>query len=92
MPFIKIPQKDLILEAPSGENLMTFLHEQQLPVASSCLGEGVCSMCKLKITGNLKPAQLSETETLRRNKCDNDERLSCQITIESDLVVQAKYW
>ncbi len=92
MPKISIPQKQLTLEAREGENLMSFLIAQQLPVASSCLGDGVCSMCRVKIKGTIPPPVDFEKRALVRNKCAEDERLSCQITIASDLEVTTRYW
>ena len=92
MPKIFVPQKKLTFEAEGGENLMSFLIAQQLPVASSCLGDGVCSMCRVKIKGNIPPPVDYEILALVRNKCAEDERLSCQITIESDLEVTTRYW
>ena len=73
---------------------MRFLLGHQIPVASSCLGDGICSKCRVRVPGNTASSPVSEIElnTLKRNKCAEDERLSCQITIESDLEVYANYW
>ncbi len=53
-------------------------------------------MCKVKVTSELDAsiglAENLELETLKRNKCEPDERLSCQISITGDLTVTAKYW
>lgn len=95
MPLIKLPQKNLILEAPVGANLMRFLLDHQIPVASSCLGDGICSKCRVRVVpGNISIGTASEIEknTLTRNKCAEDERLSCQITVENDLEIYASYW
>jgi len=92
MPKISLPQKNIKLDVATHSNLMNSLLDSGLPVASSCHGEGICSMCRLKITGFVKPAETFELETLKRNKCAPDERLSCQILVTSDLVVSAKYW
>ncbi len=92
MPRISLPQKNLILDAASGENLMDFLIKNQIPVASSCLGEGICSMCRVKIKGELSSPSEFEKRTLVRNKCADDERLSCQIVIATELEVETKYW
>ena len=92
MAKIYLPQKNLTLEAPLGENLMTYLQSKDIPVASSCLGEGVCSMCKVQIIGSITAPTTLEQTTLTRNKCGPSERLSCQITIENDLEVTTKYW
>lgn len=92
MPKVSIPQKHLILDAPTGENLMSFLQAKDIPVASSCLGEGICSMCKVKVVGALPEASSIEKNTLNRNKAQSDERLSCQITLTEDIEVSTKYW
>jgi len=94
MPLVKLPQKNLVLEAPTGANLMRFLLDHQIPVASSCLGDGICSKCRVRVPGLVWSSIVSEVEknTLKRNKCAEDERLSCQITIEGDLEVYASYW
>lgn len=92
MPKIHLTQKNMEFEVASGANLMNALIASGLPVASSCLGEGVCSMCRVKIKGQVSPAEKIEQESLTRNKCEPDERLSCQINVTSDISVSTKYW
>ncbi len=96
MPKISIPQKNLSFEVENNSNLMDSLLAAGLPVASSCHGDGICSMCKVKVWGLISGpenfAENLEREVLKRNKCEADERLSCQITVVSDLIVTTKYW
>ncbi|MEQ1722872.1 MAG: 2Fe-2S iron-sulfur cluster-binding protein [Pseudobdellovibrio sp.] len=92
MNKINIPQRQLTLEVASGSNLMNALLDAGIPVASSCHGEGVCSMCRVKIEGVVNPPENFEVETLKRNKCTPEERLSCQILVSSDVSVATKYW
>lgn len=92
MPKVSLPQKSLILSIESNSNLMNALLAVGVPVASSCHGEGICSMCKVKIQGPVSPPEKYEVETLKRNRCEADERLSCQIEVTNDLTVTAKYW
>lgn len=92
MPKIIIPQKKLSFEVESSSNLMNALLQNGVPVASSCNGDGICSKCKVKITGLINQTEALELETLKRNKCEPDERLSCQVLVTSDLTVTAKYW
>lgn len=92
MPKIHLPQKNLTLDAPTGENLMDYLQAQQIPVASSCLGDGICSMCKMSVIGTLPEPSEIEKNTLARNKALPEERLSCQISIANDLEIATKYW
>lgn len=92
MPKINIPQRQLTLEVKAGSNLMNSLLEAGLPVASSCHGDGVCSMCRVKVEGEVAAPANYEIEALKRNKCEPNERLSCQINVSSDISVATKYW
>lgn len=91
MPTLKIPQKKLELAVEPGKNLMDALIEGGLPVASSCLGEGICSKCAVKMTPAGTPSEL-EARTLERNKQAKDLRLCCQVFVDQDLVVETTYW
>jgi 2Fe-2S ferredoxin len=86
-----IPQKNLTLFAEPNANLMDLLIENQIPVASSCLGEGVCSKCAVDMTPRLNPSEL-EVKTLTRNKRPEDQRLCCQVFITEDIEVKTGYW
>ena len=79
-------------EVEAGINLMTALMESGLPVASSCQGDAVCSMCRVAVDGVTVPPDKIELECLTRNKCLPDERLSCQIAVNAELTVKTKYW
>lgn len=92
MPKITLPQKNKTIEINTGENLMTALMAAGLPVASSCDGEGICSMCRIQVDGILPSASELEKNTLSRNKCCPNERLSCQINVVNDVSVRTKYW
>ena len=92
MPKLILPQKNLTIDVESGANLMNALLAVGIPVASSCHGDGVCSMCRMKIKGQVNPPENYEVESLVRNKCEPDERLSCQIVVLNDLEVRTKYW
>lgn len=91
MPTIHIPQKNLEINALTGENLMDALIKAHLPVASSCLGEGICSKCVVDIAPQ---GELNDLEklTLARNKIQLTKRLSCQVFITEHLTVKTSYW
>lgn len=80
---------------PSGSNLMKSLLEANLPVASSCDGEGVCSKCKIKIIHgkeNLSRANDTEIFLKETNDISNEFRISCQTEVLGDVTVDATYW
>jgi ferredoxin, 2Fe-2S len=92
MPKVTVPQKNLVLDCKVGENLMDALIAAGLPVASSCLGEGVCSKCAVEMSPVGELSDLEE-KTMSRNNLDlSIYRLCCQIFITEDLVVKTKYW
>ena len=86
-----IPQKNLTLSAEPNKNLMDLLIENEIPVASSCLGEGVCSKCAVDLTPAGNPSEL-EIKTLTRNKRPLEQRLCCQVFINDDIEVKTGYW
>lgn len=86
-----IPQKNKTLFCDSGKNLMDLLIENQIPVASSCLGEGICSKCAVMVNPQGRQSDL-EIKTLTRNKKGLDYRLSCQFSVMEDISVSADYW
>ena len=93
MPKIHLPQKNLVIDVASGTNLMKALLDSGAPVASSCLGDGICGKCRMHVSGPLiMPANILEAETLSRNTAKDGERLSCQIIVTSDLEVTTTYW
>lgn len=92
MPKIIVPQKNLLITVSAGANLMKVLQLQNIPVASSCLGDGICGKCRIMIDGAVNEASKLETETKKRNKIPKAERLACQIGVENDLTVTTSYW
>lgn len=97
MPKISFEKKNRSqIEVSAGANLMRSLLDANIPVASSCHGDGVCAKCVVKISTGLdalKPP--NETEIFLREKFSlkNDQRISCQVLIENhDLTVDTTYW
>jgi 2Fe-2S ferredoxin len=95
MPQIKFVKAPATINVNSGVNLMEALLEAQIPVASSCKGEGICCKCKVRIaSGRENLSQESETELLRREQhsIPKDERLSCQTLVTGDVTIDTTYW
>lgn len=74
---------------------MQALLEHEIPVASSCRGDGVCAKCRVRIVEgakNLSPE--TEIEAMRRDQFDfdRDERLACQAEVLGDIEVDTSYW
>lgn len=88
---VSVPQKNLTLIAPAGKNLMDLLMENQIPVGSTCHGDGICSKCCMQVSPTGQQSEL-EIKTLTRNKLDLTYRLSCQYFINEDISVTTGYW
>jgi 2Fe-2S ferredoxin len=76
-------------------NLMQSLLDHDLPVASSCHGEGVCGKCKIKIISgaeNLSAPNEIEVFLAAQNNLKPDERISCQTQVLGDIKIDTGYW
>lgn len=84
------------LEVEDGSNLMRSLLSSGIPVASSCQGDGVCGKCALRVlakTGVLPDRTPLEKELLIKANRDHAEyRISCQLQLTQDILVDADYW
>lgn len=74
---------------------MRALVDGGLPVASSCLGDGICGKCKIRVTegaNHLSKANEVELVLAERFAFKSNERVSCQTRVEGDVTVDATYW
>jgi ferredoxin, 2Fe-2S len=95
MPRISFVKNKPTLQAESGNNLMETLLAHGIPVASSCKGDGICGKCRMRVqptNGTLVPPTAAEQETLTRNQAEVGERLSCQLSLQCDMILDTKYW
>ncbi len=95
-PSLKIPKFDRLLAGNPDETLMTTLLKNQIPVASSCGGDGVCSKCVLQILKgkeNLTTPTSLELDLLKKlNKEPSAFRISCQARTNGPIEVDTPYW
>jgi len=73
---------------------MEDLLADQIPVASSCGGDGICGKCALQLepAENFSPPSSLEKETLKRLGLEGKIRLSCQTRSCGSGVVDSDYW
>jgi len=92
---LKIPQLHKILNISGQDSLYKILRQNDIPVASSCLGDGVCGKCRLTMSEGAKhllPPNAVEQKLIDKYQLQPTERISCQIIPSSDLTVTSKYW
>lgn len=90
--FVKSHQA---LQVEKGQNLMKALLTAEIPVASSCHGEGVCAKCRIKIiSGQNNLSQPNDLELFLREKHSlaADLRISCQTQVLGDIQIDTSYW
>lgn len=95
MPVIRFAKTDREIVVEPGANLMKSLLSAGLPVASSCLGDGICGKCRIYIIEgfeNLTGVNAAESILRDRLKVPRDMRISCQTGIIGDIRIDASYW
>ena len=80
--------------ATAGQDLLSALRAADVPVGSSCAGDGICGKCGLRVlSGVVSPPTEIELRTLERERKPPDLRLACQTrALEGEVVVSAPYW
>jgi 2Fe-2S ferredoxin len=95
MPTIRFVKKFPELVVPHGSVLMEELLRANLPVASSCHGDGICGKCRIRILqGAENLSQIGPIEQLVRErlKVPVEFRISCQTLVLGDVLVDTSYW
>jgi 2Fe-2S ferredoxin len=94
MPQISFNKnKHKSIEVSVGANLMESLLADQVPVASSCNGDGVCAKCRIQIlSGEVSKPNELEMDLLKANGISGQTRISCQTQVISDITIDATYW
>lgn len=96
MPKIRFSaNKYTEFEVPLGAVLMKVLLDQNIPVASSCFGDGICGKCKIKVivgSENLSEVQQLEKTLCERLKIQSPFRISCQTLVMGDIEIDTTYW
>lgn len=83
------------IEANPDKSLMNCLLDSQIPVASSCGGDGICGKCRITVienSQNLTSPSDHELELLKKLKTSSDVRLSCQCFVRGEVTIDATYW
>jgi len=92
--ILLLPRGQLI-KSNGQATLLDILVAGQIPIGHSCAGEAVCGWCKVKfISGleNYSPPTGDELHLRRYKELGVDERLACQVWVESDLTITTSYW
>ncbi len=83
-----VVNKQRELQVPAGAKLLGALADNGIFVPSACGGGGTCAQCKVKIIsggGDILPTERSH---INNRMAREGYRLSCQVAVKQDLVVQ----
>jgi ferredoxin len=103
MPDTRADDAPLVLGLPRGhelrprhdECLLDAAWRADVPLASSCGGQGVCGDCVVQIVEgaeNLLPPDDVEHAWLQRRERPANVRLACRLRVRGPAVVSTGYW
>lgn len=82
MPDIHVVDKDVTVNAPTGERILFALWDNQVSITSICGGNCSCGACNIEVLEgmeNLNPKSAEEARVLSRIKRQGPNvRLACQ--------------
>jgi ferredoxin, 2Fe-2S len=90
-----LPQLNKSLDGSTTETVFQTLRKHDIPVASSCLGDGVCGKCKLTVVQgleNLSPIEPLEQKLIDKYSLSPQQRISCQCHATGDVTLTSTYW
>ncbi len=92
---VELPQLNKTLEGAPEETLFQILRRHDIPVASSCLGDGICGKCRVTVVNDMttlsKPTVLEE-KLIAKYQLSPEQRISCQCSALGDVTLRTTYW
>ncbi len=79
-------QKEIL--CPAGGKLMGALADAGIFVSSACGGGGTCAQCIVKVSEGGGDILATETNHINKRKAREGYRLSCQVAVKQDMVVE----
>ncbi|HUU52275.1 MAG TPA: 2Fe-2S iron-sulfur cluster binding domain-containing protein [Candidatus Heimdallarchaeota archaeon] len=79
-------EKELVVQG--GNSLLFSLMEEGIFIPSACGGKGTCAYCKVKVLEGGGPILPTETPYLTEEEQAKNVRLSCQVKVRNDLVIE----
>lgn len=95
MPILTIHPSMRKLYAESDKTIFSVLRKNNIPIGSSCGGDGICDKCRVTIMdGKNNLSEMNEAELRLRNEhsFEHDERVACQTKIHGDVMITTGYW
>jgi Na+-transporting NADH:ubiquinone oxidoreductase subunit F len=78
------------IHVPVGSKLLTALADNGLFVPSACGGGGTCGQCRVKVHSGGGDILPTETSHITKREAAHGERLSCQVSVKQDMVIEVE--
>lgn len=95
MPTITLHPSGKTITAEHGESIFAALRRNDVPIGSSCAGDGVCDKCRvLVLRGAERLSNPSDAERRHffEHGVTDGERLACQTVVIGDVTITTGYW
>ncbi len=79
------------IEVPAGGKLMGALADAGIFVSSACGGGGTCAQCEVKVLSGGGDILPTETGHINKREAREGCRLSCQVAVKQDMVVEVPH-
>ena len=91
---IRIPQQNKTITIQKGRNLFRVLRENDINIAQSCEGDGICGTCFVQVTPmeNCTPPSKREISLKRANQLQDHLRISCLLRVLGNISISTTYW
>jgi Na+-transporting NADH:ubiquinone oxidoreductase subunit F len=76
------------ISVPAGGKLLAALADAGIFVSSACGGGGTCAQCRVKVKSGGGEILATEKGHITKKEATEGERLSCQVAVRQDMVVQ----
>ncbi|TWU02186.1 NADH:ubiquinone reductase (Na(+)-transporting) subunit F [Stieleria varia] len=76
------------IEVPAGGKLLGALADAGVFVSSACGGGGTCAQCKVHVQSGGGEILATEKNHITKKHAAEGERLSCQVAVKQDMVVE----
>lgn len=78
-------EADRIVTGHEGQTILNLLANQGIHIDAPCAGRGSCGKCRVKVNGELSPADEKESKLLGDNP---EERLACQARFMGEATIE----
>ena len=77
------------VDVETGKTLLEVAEAAGVEISSACGGQGICGLCKVRVTAGSSPLTDAEFDRLTEDEIKEGIRLACQFQVTSDVTCVA---